>query len=390
MSADTSRVAPPERAAFGVDTSRDVQAARAHLMHGLYVTAHAVGVALYDVGRHQYVRTRRAGRYNPDHSASPYAIAPVTEWVHRMNVCEVLAQRYLGRGFAAAMAGEALAPIENDHRLAQALARWDIEVHRTLAGEAWTPNMVLVSRTQGLIAAATSVLLQAERGTGQADGARLPSLVEDSARAWNDLATRWGDLTRPDARLNPGLLAAAGEVRAAYRELTHDNTVMASIDNIALRPGFADGLKESLRAQDAGLEIAHLVAEKAHAPGLKGPARALSIRAHNEAAAGRSPSVEDADIVWVSPADILAKRTIPLPEPVARALMASAEQAVRAVEATSQATAPVVGQWDDFASGGWTPNSLPCDETDVSRGHPPRIDDSARPRARRTNPPGRC
>ncbi|MFN8191564.1 MAG: hypothetical protein U0R78_14210 [Nocardioidaceae bacterium] len=330
-------------ARFGTEIPRrgdavgDLQAARALLMHGLYLTAHAVGVALYDVGRHQYVRSRRTGRYDPDHAGSPYAIAPVTEWIHRMAVCETLADRYLRKPHAAGIAVRALAASDNDHRLAHALARWHIQTHRTLASQCWEPNLVLIARTQAMIAAATSVLLQAAHPAGHDETDRLESLVAGSAPAWNELGRRWGDLTRPDARVDAALLDAAAEVRAAYREITHHPTGLADLETIAARPGFTTGLKESLQALEPSLEIAHLALEKAWTPGLRGPARALSIRAHNDIEAGLTTGVEDSDIVWVSPADILAKRTIPLPEPVARALINSAQRTVDTAAAAAQA-----------------------------------------------------
>ncbi len=76
----------------------------------------------------------------------------------------------------------------------------------------------------------------------------------------------------------------------------------------------------TLGALEAGSELAHGVAEKADAPNLTGPARPLSRRAHNDIEAGLATPDPDGDIVWVSPADILAKRIVPLPPPVAEAL----------------------------------------------------------------------
>ena len=76
--------------------------------------------------------------------------------------------------------------------------------------------------------------------------------------------------------------------------------------------------------------IAYVVAEKADAPGLVGPARALSIRAHNDIERGLAAPHPDGDVVWVSPADILARRSVPVPRPVRDALRTASTATVSA------------------------------------------------------------
>ena len=82
----------------------------------------------------------------------------------------------------------------------------------------------------------------------------------------------------------------AAEVRAAYRELTHASTTLASLDVIAARPGLLPGIDATLHTLESSSELAYVVAEKAGAPNLTGPARALSIRAHNDIEAGLATS----------------------------------------------------------------------------------------------------
>jgi hypothetical protein len=74
----------------------------------------------------------------------------------------------------------------------------------------------------------------------------------------------------------------AAEVRAAYRELTHASTTMASLEVIATRPSLEPATRATLHALESGAELAYVVGEKADTPDLTGPARALSIRAHND------------------------------------------------------------------------------------------------------------
>jgi hypothetical protein len=115
-------------------------------------------------------------------------------------------------------------------------------------------------------------------------------------------------------------MRTAAEVRAAYRELTHDASTMASLDVIATRPGLERGTRATLHALESGPELAYVVAEKADTPGLTGPARALSIRAHTDIDAGLATPHPDGDVVWVSPADILAQRRVRVPPPVQESL----------------------------------------------------------------------
>ena len=235
------------------ESFRDLEAARARIMHALYVSAHAVGVSLHQHGHSRYqaaLGTNRPIELNQRHS--PYAVPPTTEWIRRMAVSEAAAGRYLDGRFTQALRGEANRPIEDDTRISQALAGWDIQAHRTLASDAWPTNMVLITRTQGLIAGAAMVLVDAAQHAGHLEPTdRLSPAIAEAGRAWSNLASRWGDLTAPDARLDPDLMRTAAEVRAAYRELTHASTTMASLDVIATRPGLERGTRATLHALES-------------------------------------------------------------------------------------------------------------------------------------------
>ena len=96
----------------------------------------------------------------------------------------------------------------------------------------------------------------------------------------------------------------------------------------------------TLRAIEAGSELAVVVAEKADAPDLIGPARALSRRAHNDVEAGLATAPPSGrDVVWVSPADILAKRMVPVPAPVSEAMRAASSATSAAAIAASAVAA---------------------------------------------------
>lgn len=328
---------PHEHAA----SHRDLEAARTKIMHGLYLTAHAITVALHNNGRDRVNQAREPGRrVQLAQHHSPNAVAPTGAWLDRMTACENNARTYLSGQFAQALAGEVIRTVDEAGRLAQALANWDIQSHRTLARRLEPANLLLIARTQGLIAGASMVLIEAASTSGVLQPPeRLLPAVGEAGRSWSNLASRWGDLAPPGALLEMRLAIAAAEVRAAYRQITHDSTTLAPPEVIAARPGMVQALMATLRAIEAGTELAQVVAEKADTPNLTGPARALSRRAHDDVESGIASPPAERDLVWVSPEDILAKRHVPLPPPVAEALRKTGAMTATASAAASQVAA---------------------------------------------------
>ncbi|WP_343901458.1 hypothetical protein, partial [Nocardioides aquaticus] len=128
------------------------------------------------------------------------------------------------------------------------------------------------------------------------------------------------------------------ELRAAYRELTHDATTTFPPDVIAQHPGLERALSATLAAIESAPELADVLAEKVNQPGLIGRARALSHRAHNDIETGLTTPDPSGDAVWVSPADILSKRMVQLPAPVTQALRTS-NRAVQQASSKAASTA---------------------------------------------------
>lgn len=326
-------------------TARDIDATRARVMHTLYVTAHAITVALNSHGRDLVRNSHRQGRPIPlsiIHTA--YAVPPTVAWTQRVTRCENLAHSYLIGRFVTTAHGEAARSPDEYDRIPRALAWWDIQAHRTLAHDPSAANLVLITRCQSLIAGASLTLLVAA-GRGQTHDVdatphleRAAPAITQVAASWSQLGSRWHDLTRPSDRLDQALVRAAAEVRAAYRELTHNVTTQASAEDIVTRPGLGIGVAASLDALAASSELAHGVAEHAHRTDLTGPARVLSRRAHDDVAAGLTTADLDDDQVWVSPVDIVAKRQVCLPPPVVESLLrVSAEVAQHAMSASTAA-----------------------------------------------------
>ena len=344
-------------------TARDIDATRARVMHTLYVTAHAIAVALNSHGRDLVRASRSQGRPIPLSSFhTAYAVPPTVAWMQRVARCENLAHSYNVGGFVAAAHGEAARSPDDHVRIPRALAWWEIQAHRTLAHDPSAANMVLITRTQSLIAGSTLTLLAAVAHARSDDIDATPHLdraypvVARAAASWSRLGSRWHDLTRPSDRLDSALARVAAEVRTAYRELTHDVTTQASPESIASRLGFRRGLDASRDAFESAAELAYGVAEQAERNYLTGPARALSHRAQNDIEGGLATAGPDDEEAWVSPADIFAKRLVSLPQPVAEGIRrVSAEVVQDAASALATAGTKYESRTRNVASYAWHP-----------------------------------
>lgn len=367
---ETLRTAGALIARYGTDvpahqtrTARDIDAARARVMHALYVTAHAITVALNTHGKDLVRKSHLEGRpIQLSGSHTPYAVPPTGKWMQRVARCENLAHNYLAGRFTTAAHGEAQRSAEDQERIACALARWDIRAHRTLAHDPSPANLVLITRSQALITSASITLSEAvahsrpqeTAETSRPERARLA--ISRAAESWSQLGSRWHDLTRPSDRLDPALAAAAAEVRAAYRELTHDLTTRATPAAIATRPGLARGIDASLDALEVATELAYGLTEQAARSDLVGPASALSRRAHNDIDAGLATADLDDDQAWVCPADILAKRLVCLPPPVTEGLVrVSEEVAQNAASAAAVSRTEYQSPTGDSTESVWHP-----------------------------------
>ncbi|CAM3710334.1 hypothetical protein [Nocardioides zeicaulis] len=324
----------------------DLEAARARLLHSIYVATHAVSVALLQHGRTQHAAAATPRPLTAPGERIPYAVAPVTEWVRRIGAAEAAAASFVSRRqFTHLLIGEHHPAPSSASRLNLALARWDVEAHRALAGPDWHDNVVLVTRTQAFIAGSAMTLLDTDTREHAGYPSRLVEAIGRSGAAWSDLGCRWDELTPAHARPSDVLLLAAAELRGAARELTHDGATRASSTEMLARPGAVEGLRALLVSLRHCDELAHVVDEKSTATGLTGPARVMSRRAHNDIEAGRVPIALDDEASWVSPADIHAKRTVPAPVAVIVALQASSHtvvQAATAAGAIATATVDVV------------------------------------------------
>ncbi len=330
----------------------DAEAARTRVMHILYVGSHGVGVAMHKYNLSVRGQVAEGARQRPlDPTRHPYMLQRTSGWIRRYEVLEQTAGDYIAGRLPEALRGEATPVPERPARFHEALAGWDIQAHRTLTASPTPSDVLLVCRTQAIIATASAVILQAstdlhpDLDNGQTD--RLMLAVDRSQQAWTHLAGRWSDLVIPGSRTHQDLVQAANELRGALREVALGPSGWEPAATIAERIDLPRTSQILRDAVSAAVEVASLVDTHIQDADLVGPARVLSVRAQtdHEAAvhAGLSP---DEDIVWIPPRDVHQNRLVPVPAPVRDALRTAADRAAAAADGGMTA-----GQVNDHATG---------------------------------------
>ena len=130
----------------------------------------------------------------------------------------------------------------------------------------------------------------------------LTPAIAEAGRAWSNLASRWGDLTAPrcSSRPRPDAHGRRSSCRLPRAHPRHQHHGQPRRHRHQARPR-ARHPRATLHALESSSELAYVVSEKANVPGLTGPARALSVRAHNDIEAGLAASRFEGDVVWISP-----------------------------------------------------------------------------------------
>jgi hypothetical protein len=304
---------------------RDLDATRARLAHGLYVSSHAIAVALDDRKEHLTTETGGVPRNSGPQPARTVAmlVKNTDNWARRIRACE----RSLSKPRGPRHGNGPVQATDPGHtqtdvlpRFARALASWDIQAHRTLAINAAPVNVHLVCRVQHLISSSAATVFRTSESHPSLTTPALDVMptIEQSIRAWSNLANRWHDLVSPINRLDPALARAASEVRTAS-----GLAIPCDLDKAGARVALTDAII-------AAAELAPIVAERALDTTLRGPARPLSRRAHDEAEAGIENGCRlDADIVWVRSTDIQNNAQVLLPAPVLDGLRHASIDATR-------------------------------------------------------------
>jgi hypothetical protein len=298
----------------------DLDAARMRIMHTLYVGAHSVGVAAQQHVADVEASTR--GKSDRERRAVPRG----RDAINRLAAFEQLAGAYVGNRFARAAQGEHVRGPYGAERLQQALIGWDIQAHRTLAAAPTAPNLLLTARTQAGIATAAGAILHAGARAGHVDSSayehRLAPTLDATQQAWTRVAGRCAEMTSPASRTDLDLVHAAGELRAAVREVAHDIANWACPEVMAGRVDLGDAAQHLQQALSAAVDVACVIRDvAAEDPHLTGPARAMSQRASADIDRAADRGHRGEDIVWVTPGDVYANRIVTIPEPVRAGLV---------------------------------------------------------------------
>ena len=328
----------------------DLDAARMRIMHTLYVGAHSVGVAAQQHVADVEVSTR--GKSDRESRAVPRG----QDAINRLAAFEQLAGAYVGNQFARAAQGEHVHGPNGAERLQQALIGWDIQAHRTLAATPTAANLLLASRTQAGIATAAVAILHAGARTGHVDTNayqhRLAPTLDATQQAWTDVASRWAEMTSPDSRTDVDLVQAAGELRAAVREVAHDKTTWARPEIMARRVDLGEAAQHLQQALSTAVDIASVIRDvAAQDTNLTGPARAMNHRANADIDPAADRGHPNDEVAWVTPADVYANRIVAIPEPVRAGLVDATDALVQSANKAMSAAACLDRVAQDGPSG---------------------------------------
>ncbi|WP_114905859.1 hypothetical protein [Ornithinimicrobium murale] len=230
------------------DVAADVDAARARIMHALYLTSHAVTVALTD-DLHSLGREPNFPRN------------AVLDAQRRIGSSEQLAGTYVQKTYPVALDGEHREPLQRD-RFADALSAWDVAAHRALANSPSAATLWTVTSQEMVTTGHMQLLwrIAAERGHIHQNQyrTRLAPALENLQRAWDRNTRVWEALTpRTGAPAPQELRAAATELRAATRELTHDRTAPAHGQLVAARTDLVVLVPTLQHSLSTSVELAH-------------------------------------------------------------------------------------------------------------------------------------
>lgn len=210
-------------------------------------------------------------------------------------------------------------------RLEAALARWDLQAHRTLAGPPTVSNLEVIAQTQQVIVGATATIGAAGAQRESLDAAAVervrPALAE-LGDSWSALRGDLVELRGRQARVDRPLIQAGNEVQAALREITHDRAGLATPDVMSDRVDLQVAAQQLYQSLTAAVDLAHVTRDALADPELTGGARGAHLMAHASNAAQKQAA-------WVDAGSLHQNRDVPLPNPVRDRL---AERANRIVD----------------------------------------------------------
>jgi len=147
-------------------------------------------------------------------------------------------------------------------------------------------------------------------------------------------------MTTPASRTDSDLVHAAGELRAAVREVAHDKTTWARPEVMAGRVDLGEAAEYFQQALSTAVDVACVTRDvAAQDANLSGPARAMSHRANADIDRAADPNHRDENVVWVTAGDVYANRMVTIPAPVRAGLVDATDALVQTASKAMSAAA---------------------------------------------------
>jgi hypothetical protein len=266
-----------ERQALGAFA--DTGAFRDRLVHLVYLAGHGTRVALTHQAADLQQQRDRLKRSTPTSRRLDAVIPAVQALLERLDVFEQIAGQYVAaHPVAVAAMGEAK-PVLSPTRLESALARWDIQAHRSLAQQPEPADLMRVARTQALIVTATLVVSNAAAEAGLVDrGAveRAAPLWESAQVAWALTGSVWSQVRSVNGQADPALIRAAGDVRTAIAAAAVTATGWAAAGQLADSGDLARTVNTLRLGVVASVDVAHVMRAVAVWSSASTPDRAIN------------------------------------------------------------------------------------------------------------------
>jgi len=318
----------------------DLAAARARIMHTLYLGAHVVGLAVQEHVHDVQLLTDRksSARTTRDLPRGKVAAA-------RLDTFEQLAGEAIGTRFGDVLGRQHVEAPRGADRLQFALVEWDIQAHYAVQASASVSTLHLIAQTSTGVTTGAGVLLAAANEAGALDTDtyhhRVGPSLEASRAAWADLSATLGSLLRRSDPAPAELVAAAMEVRAALFQVAYDTTTWASPDVIASRVDLNQSVGIISNAVTATADVARVLQHTAE----EGPD--LSVTARGVASYSATVHTHDLDAIraartlGLTATDLQDNAPVSLPQQLRQDLQGQAERAAHTASAAAGATAHV-------------------------------------------------
>lgn len=313
------------------ELAADIEATRTRIMHTVYVASHVTTVALSDD------LSRRSREAN----------APTGIWtdaLRRIGASEAIAGQHVRQGYPGALQGEHRDPV-HPSRLADAQSAWDVEAHRALSQAPMASTLRYIARVEDFRARAGMMFWRLAAEAGLVDPSqhrvRLSPALENMAERWGKATDVWGGLDPREPVAGP-LKAAGAELRAATRELLHDQAAPANARVLSSRTDLAALVPTLQNSLATAVDLSHAFRDSIGSMLQVKPkaVHALQNEQIREMAfPNRRWATEEEARAQGMPLSSLGSQSTPLPPLLVATLRGQAHQSVRAAtESLSAAT----------------------------------------------------